>query len=129
MLKTNSKKAKENLYFYIRENCADYLNDNYGIDPAEIAEKKTLYAVIFEIFKQEMKPTEGYNAKRPTIDVFYDWAQGLAMGGLFCYYYNRPAKKDLSEILEETETEAEKFTEEQAERKLTSLIFHELVTR
>ena len=59
-------------------------------------------------------------------EIFKDWAQGLALGGLFCYYYNRSAKDDLGAILEESEAEKAKYTEQEAEEMLTRLIYREL---
>lgn len=81
--------------------------------------------VIWEIFESETE----YDMRQTnrTWERFCDWAQGLALGGLFCYYYNRSAVDDLGDILEETEEERNKFTEAQAEEKLTMLIYRELM--
>lgn len=59
-------------------------------------------------------------------EIFKNWCQGLP--GLLdtCYYYNRSAVDDLAEILEETEEEKNRFTESEAEEKLTYLIYREL---
>ena len=65
--------------------------------------------------------------KSAVYDVFKNWAQGLALGQLFCYYYNRSAVDDLAEILEENETEKLKYSEKEAEEMLTNLIFREIV--
>lgn len=43
-----------------------------------------------------------------------------------CYYYNRSAVDDLGAILEETEEEKARFTEQEAEQLLTDLIYREL---
>lgn len=126
MIRTNSKKAKENLYNYIREYCEEYLADNYGIDAETISDKKGLYTAIYNTFREEMRPNCPYYSRKPEIVAFTDWAQGLAMGGLFCYYYNREAKEDLAAILEETEEEAARYTEEAAENLLTGLIYREV---
>lgn len=125
-LRTNSKKAMENLYNYIRDYSEDYLQDSYSTDPATIESKSGLYKAIYNIFRQEMRPDCPYYSRKPEIVCFKDWASGLAMGGLFCYYYNREAVKDLAGILEETEEEASKFTEDRAEELLTSLIYREI---
>ena len=58
--------------------------------------------------------------------IFEDWARGLALGNLFCYYYNRSAKDDLGKILEESEEEKAKYTEQEAEELLTRLIYREM---
>jgi hypothetical protein len=39
------------------------------------------------------------------------------------YYYNRSAITDLGDILEETEDERNRYTESQAEKLLTKLIY------
>ena len=44
-----------------------------------------------------------------------------------CYYYNRSAVVDLGKILDETPEEMSRFTESQAEKLLTDLIYKELV--
>lgn len=121
-IRSNSKKAKENIYSYIRAYAAEYLSCDYGIDPADIDSKKGLYSAIWGIFTTEKSGRGTYYA------VFQEWASGLAMGGLFCYYYNRSAIDDLSGILEETAEEAARFTEAQAEETLTRLIYRELTT-
>ena len=131
MLKSRSKEAAANLYNYIREYSEDYLQDNYSIPAGEIKTKTALYKAIFNIFLQEMRPDAPYNRRRSEERVFYDWAQGLAMGGLFCYYYNREAAADVSEILEETPEDVAKYKnkykdESKAEELLTHLIYREI---
>lgn len=59
--------------------------------------------------------------------VFIDWCQGLPSVLDTCYYYNRSAVVDLGNILEQSERERAQYTEEQAERLLTHLIYQELV--
>lgn len=44
-----------------------------------------------------------------------------------CYYYNRSAVDDLGAILEETDSEKARYSEQQAETRLTYLIYRELV--
>lgn len=139
MLRTNSKQAKENIRKYILDNF-DYDNyigynkdvdlyaeivNNGGINP-QTGKKVDLFSRAKHIIKyiaysEVMKWHKGgqYNA-------FKDWCQGLPSLLDTCYYYNRSAKKDLAQILEETEEEADKFTEEQAEEKLTYLIYREV---
>ena len=58
--------------------------------------------------------------------VFADWCAGLPSVLDTCYYYNRSAAKDLGNILEETETEYSRYSEADAEKLLTSLIYREL---
>jgi len=121
-LKTNSNQAMSNLYNYIREYSEDYLVYDYEIPAAEVETKTGLYKAIYKIFCEEF----GRWNRKPEQIAFTEWAQGLALGGLFCYYYNREAVKDLGHILEETEAEAAKYTEEKAESLLTYLIYREI---
>ena len=122
-LKTNSKKARENVRGYIVEYAREYLADDYGIETN--TEHETLKEV-YNVFVDEWKPFSGYNARRSPFDNFEDYAGGLPLGGLFCYYYNRNAVDDLGAILEETEEEKARFTEEQAAHLLTLLIWREV---
>lgn len=118
MLKANSKKARQNLMNYI----ADYAIDK--VEEYQELENTDPVAAVYEIFFQEKDPHNGYNSRYPEYTVFKEWAQGLAMNGLFCYYYNRSAKDDLAGILEETEEEKERYTEEEAAEMLTRLIYN-----
>ena len=122
MIKSNSKKAKQNIFNYVKEYAEDYLSDDYGFTVTD----DNLYSLIYSVFEDEARPHDGYNARKPVQDVFEAWASGLALGGLFCYYYNREAKKDLAKILEESAEEAAKYSEEAAEKMLTYLIYREV---
>ena len=122
MIRTNSKKAKENIFSYIKDHSTDFLSDNYGIEASD----GELYTVIWSIFEKEARPHDGRNAKTPLNIVFEEWASGLAMGSLFDFWYNRPAVDDLAAILEETPEEAAKYTESDAEKMLTRLIYREI---
>lgn len=129
MLKSNSKKARANLMNYIRFYALDELTGNYGIPETDLETDDQVRLQIWNTFKSEkVKGDLRFKARRVSFyDLFFEWAQGLAMGGLFCYWYNRSAKDDLGAILEETEAEKAKFTEEQAEKRLTDLIYREIL--
>jgi hypothetical protein len=133
-LRTNSRQAITNIRNYITEWSVDTLEERnewnrqeggkvYNLDRFE-----NVAAAIFDIFQAEKPGTDEYYRRRRMYgaDIFKDWAQGLAMGGLFCYYYNRSAVDDLGAILEETETEKSRFTESDAEDLLTNLIYREV---
>lgn len=124
MLKTNSKKAVENVRAYIMQD-VDYIAEQsgYTINTENI---DVVLAYAWEIFKGEKKCDIERNYGCASYAIFQDWASGLALGGLFCYWYNRPAVKDLGDILEETEEERSKYTESEAERLLTLLIYREM---
>ena len=124
----------ENIWNYIDEWSIDTLEERnewnrknggkvYNLDKIE-----NRAGMIMDIFQEE-KPgsAQYYRARRMTEqDAFTEWATGLAMGGLFCYYYNRSAVADLKTILEETDKEAARFTETDAENMLTYLIYREV---
>ena len=59
-------------------------------------------------------------------EYFYEWCQGLPSVLDTCYYYNRSAVADLAAILEESDNEKSRYTEEQAEKQLTWLIYREI---
>ena len=122
MLKTNSKKAKENLKAYIMEHFDESYFD-YDESPFEdLTDYKNVCTIIFNVMMEEKR----YNKSINDYETFKDWSQGLPSILDTCYYYNRSAKVDLMNILEETEAEAEKFTEQQAEERLTWLLFREI---
>ena len=68
-----------------------------------------------------------YKAGRISLqDLFEDYAAGLPLGGLFDYYLHS-AIDTLGDILEESEAEREKYSEEEAEKMLTRLIYREMI--
>ena len=121
MLKTNSKKARENIRAYIVD-C--YNPENYDFAPA--TDFPTIAGNILQTFREE-RPPEGTFARMSEGERFTDWASRLPSLLDTCYYYNRSAVDDLGAILEETEEEKARFTESQAEALLTSLIYRELM--
>lgn len=123
MLRTNSKAAKENIRAYITEYALDAL-EGYDVEPETIDE---MMFAIMQIFREEKKHDLTRSRFINEYEIFKDWAQGLAMGGLFCYYYNREAVTDLGDILEETESERSKYSERDAEELLTKFIYREVV--
>lgn len=124
MIKANSKKAKENLKKYIADWAEDYIKEGYE-DGDGIRIHDGLFTAIYSIFLVEKNPHSEYNRRNFISEAatFKDWAQGLALGGLFCYWYNRSAVDDLGDILEQTEAERNKYTEQQAADYLTNLIY------
>lgn len=124
MLKTNSKKFRENIRAYIVNNFTpEGYTDNPPRDFPEIA------AFILETFRKEKYSTAEdrryYHHNEGA--AFADWCAGLPGILDTCYYYNRSAVNDLAEILEETEEEKAHYTEEQAETRLTYYIYKELI--
>lgn len=124
MLKTNTKQARENIKKYIvsiYDNEADYSNCGIDTNKKDWEEIKETIKTIFnlEVGHYRSKQIGEYKA-------FFEWCQGLPSIIDTCYYYNRSAIEDLGNILEETKEERNKFTEEQAEERLTHLIYREL---
>ena len=125
MLKTNSKKASENLKAYILEH-AD--GTSYGVNLGN-ENFSTVAKFIYNCFIDEKyKGAENYYARQKMSlqDVFEDWARGLPSVLDTCYFYNRSAVEDLGAILEQTETEKAKYNEQDAEKLLTYLIYREI---
>lgn len=115
MLKTNSKKARENIRAYIVD-C--YNPENYDLPACN--DFPTIAQNILRILREEKRGPV-------TPDLFEDWAAGLPSVLDTCYYYNRSAVDDLGAILEETEEEKSRYTEQQAESLLTRLIYREII--
>lgn len=119
MLRTNCKKAIENIKAYVMDH---FNGENYDIKtPATFKETAT---IIYNTFADEY--LYEYNRRRNEQEVFTEWCAGLPSIIDTCYYYNRPAVEDLGNILEETAEERAKYTEEDAERVLTYLIYREI---
>lgn len=116
MLKSNSKKACENIRAYIMDG---FTPENYTDTPPQTFPE--IAAFILDTFRSEKRYQNGTE-----LELFRDWAQGLPSIIDTCYYYNRSAVDDLGAILEETETEKARFTETEAEKRLTDLIYREL---
>lgn len=120
MLKSNSKQAVENIKVYIIERFdpCGYDFDGNGNDFKEVAQ------FIYECFKDEKVK---HDQRRMTEQsLFFEWCAGLPSVLDTCYYYNRSAIDDLSVILEETAAEKAKYTESDAEERLTYLIYREI---
>lgn len=121
MLKRTANRARQNVQAYIMQG---FTGENYSIETQETF--KDTAAVIMKIFNSE-KPAEGAYSRMSEQERFTDWAQGLPSILDTCYYYNRSAVDDLGAILEETEQEKARYSEQNAEQLLTALIYRELV--
>lgn len=118
MLKSNSKQARENIKQYIIEN---FTPENYTDE--EITGFENIAKFILDVFKSEYYNVTG---RYTQAEAFKNWCSGLPSVLDTCYYYNRSAVEDVKKILDETDAEANKYTEQQAEELLTSLIYREL---
>ena len=122
MLKTTCKTALERIRAYVL-----YHTDTEGYE--EFNEPETFTEAALAVYS-EFRRAKSYEFKRFGVnefEVFADWCAGLPSILDTCYYYNRSAVDDLAEILDETEAEKSKFTESQAERQLTWLIYREIM--
>ena len=124
MLKTNSKKARENVINYIIDN---FTPENYTDTPPEGWSEIAKF--IINTFRSEKysRPEDYRYYNNNELTAFIDWVQGLPSVLDTCYFYNRSAIDDLGAILEETETEKKKYNETEAEQLLTRLIYKVLI--
>lgn len=123
MLKTNSKKAVENIRAYIMKN---FDPTSYTDTPPTTFPE--ICRFILKTYEEEKYYSREYAIKQhiPDQTIFREWAAGLPPVLDTCYYYNRSAVADLGSILEETPAEMERYTESGAETLLTNLIYREL---
>lgn len=131
MLKSNCKKAKENIRLYILKNFdPEYVEEENQAEADSLELNLENFKKIAQYIVTDFKRAKQYKLKRynyrPIFEIFTDWMQGLPGIIDSCYYYNRSAVEDVKNILEETDAEASRYTEEEAEKLLTHLIFREL---
>ena len=123
MLRTNSKKAAENIRVYIMGN---FTPEGYTDNPPQRFPE--IAAFFLDTFRSEKYwcPQDVRYYYGNEAAAFADWCAGLPSVLDTLYFYNRSAVDDLGAILEETEQEKTRYTEQQAEQLLTSLIYREL---
>lgn len=119
-LKTNSLQARLNVRQYI---CQRFDASNYtGFTGPAIFQNVAPF--IWQTFNAE-KPRQ-YSRGASDAERFEDWCSGLPSVLDTCYYYNRSALDDVAQILQQTPEWKSKYTEQQAEKLLTLLIFREI---
>ena len=123
MLKTNSKKARENIRVYIVDH---FTPEGYTETPPETWPEIARF--ILENFRHEkyncINDFRYYGNSESA--AFAAWCAGLPSLLDTCYFYNRSAVADLAGVLEESETESSKYSESDAENILICLIYREL---
>ena len=126
MLRTNSKKTRENIRKYVIDHI-DY--ESYGCELTEPTDWVDARNFVLTRFRDEKysSPEDYRYYHRNELEAFIDWCQGLPSALDTCYYYNRPARDDLGDILEENEAERSRYDEWEAEELLTKLIYRELI--
>lgn len=123
-LRSNSKLARANLWGYIFRHI-DNINCDYEVELKE--DKKEVATFIYNTYVEEKKRNACNINRISDYELFTEWASGLAMCGLFDYYYHPQARELVKRILQETEKEANKYSEEEAEKLLTYLIYKEVI--
>lgn len=136
MIRSNSKQAKENIKKYILEgvNLEEY-SPKYDYIIQAIEDNKTgirnvdIFSLVRHAIKEvvyEEKQKYDLRKNLTLYDYFEEWCSGLP-SFLDCdYYYHCTAVDILGNILEETESEKSRYTEQQAETMLTKLMFREI---
>ena len=116
MLRTNSKQARENLKAYIMT--------GWNIEEDEQGRTwKETQRDIIDSFNYQAYSSE-YERRQNRQEAFKNWLLGLPRNlGDFCLCW---AVDDLGDILEESEEERNRFTEQQAEEKISELIYMEV---
>ena len=130
MLKTNSKKVIEK----VREYCVDSWNDHAEgeglptVESFEAASTEILKSCINDqlCFEKEKRlDFLKHYYSNSFFTAFEDWCRGLPSSLNTCYYLCK-AVKLLGDWLEESEEEKNRFSETEAEKKITYLLFREL---
>ena len=117
MLKTNSKAVREKIQHFINTH-VDFSGYVLEKRPETVAEiNKAIYACFLFESRFAGIPNEE--------ERFIDWCSGLP-SVLECSYYYNSAIEMLGDILEETQEERTKYSESQAERLFSYLIYKEV---
>lgn len=124
MLRTNSKEVRAKVRQYIIDG---FDPKAYGYEQYYNVDKENFSCVAHAIFDCLYNEKIKCNKQKVShYEHFKDWIQGLCNMVDSSYYYNVSAVDLLAEWLEETETEKKRFSEEQAEEKITYLLYCEL---
>lgn len=132
MLKTNSKKVKETIKTYIIDNFKDWLEENIQYNETlKNIDTDDYTSVCNQIVKQfhieKVKLDKQYEARKITLqELFSDWCSELC-SIIDTNYYLHSAVDLLGEWLEETEEEKARYTESQAQKLITNLLYREIM--
>ena len=131
MLKTNSKKVIEKVRKYCVGSWNDYAEgeglptvESFEVPSVEILKNCINEKLCFEKEKRLVFLKHYYS--NSFFAAFEDWCKGLPSSIDTCYYYNRSAIDQLGDWLEESEEEKSRYSESEAEKKITYLLFREL---
>lgn len=117
MLKTNSRQAKENLKAYIMASWN--LEAEEQGRTWEETQKDIRDSFYFQAYRSE------YERKQNRQEAFKNWLSGLPHG--LGDFFLCQAVEDLGNILDQTEAERSKYTEDQASESLAYLIYREVM--
>lgn len=122
MLRTNSKKAIENLKKWTVEH---FDADDYGDFDGDENNFSDCAKYIYRVFlREKYEGAEHYYRNTSMQDTFADWCAGLpSILNTADYYYTRRAVDVLGEILEENEEEKARYSQTQAENLLSALLW------
>lgn len=124
MLRTNSKKVDERVKQYITNNFFEVQADYDLSLPTDSDFSLICNEILKTFFNQYLKGNRQFEAGRLSrYDLFVEWCEaGTEM--LDTSYYTKPIAIDLlGDWLEETKEERNRFTESQAEQKITYLLY------
>ena len=129
MLRTNSKKAMENIRKEIMDSY-EAANEYYTYEGREAkTDFNEICADILEAFRIEKLENNCYYiaGRANRNDMFMDWMQGLPTAfPVADDIFLRSAIDFLGNILEGTEEEKERYTEDKAEKLACNLLYREL---
>lgn len=126
-MKSTRKEVKERIRAYI-ENRFD--PTNYGREQEEFTTFHDIAVYIFETFSDEYRLNDPQTLRyyRTQENAFISWLQGLPSVLNPEYYYRGSAVHMVGRWLQESEEEAARFTEDQAEYYASRLIYREIMS-
>lgn len=129
MLRTNSRKAMENIRKEIMDNY-EAANEYYTFEGREAkTDFNEICADILEAFRVEKLEHDCYYiaGRASKSEMFMDWMQGLPTAfPVADDIFLRSAIDFLGNILEETDEEKARYTEDKAEKLACNLLYREL---
>lgn len=123
MLRTNSKQAIENIRKYIFDSVDVTNYECTGMKQPENFNQAA--QIVMDCFYDEFYWGNEKRFRPSEQAAFEYWLSGLPSIIDSCYYYNRSAVDDLGTILEETENEKNRYSESDAAKLLSYLIYRE----
>lgn len=119
-IRGNTKKARDRVQAYVLQNVTDYEYNDFSTfaDAADFIDA--------EFVRQAY--SSKYQQKQNRQQAFIEWSKGLPLDNLFTFWIYRTDPIELvGDILEESEQERARFTEEQAAEKMVYLIYAEVM--